>query len=303
MIQALRTPDERFANLSNYNFKPNYIEDLEDYEGSRAHYLDEGNNDAKNVFLCLHGEPSWSYLYREMIPLFTENSHRAIAPDLFGFGKSDKPIDEETYTFHFHRNYLLRFIERLDLKNITLVCQDWGGLLGLTLPMDMPNRFKRLIIMNTALINGRPAGSVFAEWKREISEPDNVDLVKLFKKHAPGISQADAEAYEAPFPDATYKAGVRKFPQLVAEEPHLEGVTTSLKAAEFWNTKWKGESFMAVGMKDPMLGPEVMKHMQALIKGCPEWLEIPNGVHFVQEAGGKLIAQKAMEHFGLVKNH
>jgi pimeloyl-ACP methyl ester carboxylesterase len=301
MIKALRTPNERFSNLPDYNFTPNYIENLEGYEGLRAHYVDEGDKNSEEVFLFLHGEPSWSYLYRKMIPVVTENGHRAIAPDLLGFGKSDKPVDEDTYTFHFHRNFLIRFIEALDLKNITLVCQDWGGLLGLTLPMDMTERFKRLLIMNTALINGQPAGPVFAEWKSEITEPENVDLVKLFKKHAPGISDVEAAAYEAPFPNATYKAGVRKFPKLVAEEPHLEGVKTSLKAAEFWNTKWSGETFMAVGMKDPMLGPEVMKHMQRLIKGCPEPLEIPEGGHFVQEAGGVQIIQKALEHFGMIK--
>ncbi|NRB51466.1 MAG: alpha/beta fold hydrolase [Saprospiraceae bacterium] len=300
MIQALRTPEERFANLSNYSFKPNYIDDLVGYEGLRAHYLDVGKPDAEEVFLCLHGEPSWSYLYRGMIPVFTENGYRAIAPDLFGFGKSDKPIEEDVYTFNFHRNFLIHFIERLDLKNITLVCQDWGGLLGLTLPMDMPGRFKRLIIMNTALLNGQPAGPVFAEWKREIVEPENVDLSELFKKHAPGISQSDAEAYEAPFPDARYKAGVRKFPKLVAQEPHLEGVETSLRAAEFWNKKWDGDTFMAVGMKDKMLGPGVMAHMKTLIKGCPEWIEIPEGGHFVQEAGGQIIAQKALQKFGML---
>ena len=301
MIQALRTPEHRFKNLPDYDFKPNYIEDLNGYEGLRLHYLDEGDRNAKNTFLLLHGEPSWSFLYRKMIPVFTANGHRIIAPDLLGFGKSDKPIDEETYTFHFHRNYLLQLIERLDLNNITLVVQDWGGLLGLTLPMEMEQRFKRLLIMNTALINGQPAGPVFAKWKDEIVSPKNVDLVQLFKKYAPGISDADAKAYEAPFPDETYKAGVRKFPKLVAQEPHLEGVDTSLKAAEFWNTKWRGDTFMAVGMKDDMLGPAVMKHMQALIKGCPEWLEIAEGGHFVQEAGGELIAKSALEYFNLIK--
>ena len=299
MIKTLRTPEQRFDNLPDYNFKPNYIDDLEGYNGLRIHYLDEGNRDSKETFLLLHGEPSWSFLYRKMIPVFSKNGHRVIAPDLLGFGKSDKPIDEDTYTFHFHRNYLLKLIEKLNLKNITLVVQDWGGLLGLTLPMEMENRFKRLLIMNTALINGQPAGPVFAEWKNEIVKPKNVDLVKLFKKHAPGISDEDANAYEAPFPDETYKAGVRKFPKLVAQEPHLEGVKTSLKAAEFWNSKWKGETFMAVGMKDPMLGPEAMKHMQSLINGCPKWLEVPQGGHFVQESGGEMIAKKALEHFNL----
>ena len=301
MIQALRTPESRFSDLSEYNFEPNYIDDLKGYEGLRAHYIDEGPRDTKEVFLCLHGEPSWSYLYRKMIPVFSKNGYRAIAPDLFGFGKSDKPIEENTYTFNFHRNFLLRLIERLDLENITLVCQDWGGLLGLTLPMDMRGRFKRLLIMNTALINGKPAGPVFEEWMKEIVEPENVDLVALFKKHAPGISDEDAAAFEAPFPDASFKVGVRKFPRLVAQEPHLEGVDTSLRAAQFWNQDWNGEAFMAVGMLDPMLGPEVMAHMRALIKNCPEPLEIPNGGHFVQEAEGELIAQKALEHFGMLK--
>ncbi|PXY02386.1 haloalkane dehalogenase [Marinifilum breve] len=300
MIEKLRTPEDRFSNLPDYNFKANYIENLESYEGLRAHYLDEGNGNSNETFLFLHGEPSWSYLYRKMIPVVTKNGYRAIAPDLFGFGKSDKPIDEDTYTFDFHRNFLIRLIERLDLKNITLVCQDWGGLLGLTLPMDMPERFKRLLIMNTALINGQPAGPVFAEWKHEITSQKNVDLVKLFKKHAPGIRDDEAEAYEAPFPDATYKAGVRKFPHLVAEKPDMDGVETSLKAADYWNKEWKGETFMAVGMKDPMLGPPVMAYMKELINDCPEPLEITEGGHFVQEADGEIIAQKALEHFDLI---
>ncbi|PWJ42864.1 haloalkane dehalogenase [Sediminitomix flava] len=298
MIKALRTPEERFQNLPNYDFTPNYIDDLEGYKNLRIHYVDEGKKDAENVFLLLHGEPSWSFLYRKMIPVFAEKG-RVIAPDLLGFGKSDKPVDEDTYTFHFHRNYLLKFIERLDLQNITLVVQDWGGLLGLTLPMEMEDRFKRLLIMNTALINGKPAGPVFAEWMDAIVKPENVDLATIFQKHAPGISEQDAAAYEAPFPDRTYKAGVRKFPVLVAQEPHLEGVDISLKAAEFWASKWNGETFMAVGMKDKMLGPVVMQHMKALIKGCPEPLEIENGGHFVQEAGGELIAKKGLEYFKL----
>ena len=301
MTKVLRTPEHQFAGLADYTFSPNYIDDLEGYEGLRAHYLDEGPAQAQEVFLCLHGEPSWSYLYRKMIPVFTEHGYRAVAPDLFGFGKSDKPVEDETYTFDFHRDFLIRFIEKLDLKNITLVCQDWGGLLGLTLPMDMPHRFKRLLIMNTALINGQPAGPVFAEWRREISESSDVDLIKLFRKHAPGISDADAAAYAAPFPDATYKAGVRKFPLLVAEEPHMDGVETSLKAAAFWNEKWEGETFMAVGMKDPMLGPPVMKYMQQLIKGCPEPMEVPEGGHFVQEADGANIAKKALASFNMIK--
>src|SRR3954454_16631758 len=126
MIEALRTPDSRFADLPGYAFEPHYLEDL---DGLRLHYLDEGPREAAQVFLCLHGQPTWSYLYRRMLPVFTAAGHRVLAPDFFGFGRSDKPIDDPVYTFSFHRETLVRFVERLDLSNVTLVCQDWGGLL------------------------------------------------------------------------------------------------------------------------------------------------------------------------------
>ena len=153
MTKALRTPDSRFASLSDYPFVPHYVADLPGYEGLRGHYVDEGDPGATDVFLCLHGEPSWSYIYRKMIPVFAGAGARVVAPDWLGFGKSDKPVEDAVYTFHWHRNYMLRLIEHLDLQNITLVVQDWGGVLGLTLPIDMPDRFKRLVIMNTGRLN------------------------------------------------------------------------------------------------------------------------------------------------------
>jgi haloalkane dehalogenase len=157
MIEALRTPDDRFTGLPGYDFAPHYLEQT---NGLRMHYLDEGMSD-QPVFLCLHGQPSWSYLYRKMIPVFAGHG-RVIAPDLFGFGRSDKPIADEAYSFDFHRNALLELITALDLRDITLVCQDWGGILGLTLPMDMADRFSRLIVMNTALATGTmPMGPGF----------------------------------------------------------------------------------------------------------------------------------------------
>lgn len=297
-MKALRTSDERFENLPGYDFAPHYLEGLPGYEDLRGHYLDEGNPDSDEVFLCLHGEPSWSYLYRKMIPIFTAAGARVVAPDLLGFGRSDKPVDDETYSFDFHRNYLLRLIEALDLKNITLVCQDWGGLLGLTLPQDMPERFKRLLIMNTAIMTGHAEGEAFAEWKALIDSDHNVPIAEVFRRHAPGISEAEARAYEAPYPDAEYKAGVRKFPALVATSPDFPGVETSLKAIPFWSEQWDGESFMAIGMQDQMLGPDVMYYMKDLIKGCPEPLEVPEAGHFVQEQG-ELVARRALEQFGL----
>ena len=161
-IEALRTPEKRFAMLPGLPYSPSYIEDLPGYEGLRIAYLDEGPKDAEVTFLCLHGEPTWSYLYRKMLPVFTAAGHRVIAPDLFGFGRSDKPVNDATYTFDFHRNSLLRFVERLDLTNIALVCQDWGGILGLTLPVDMQPRFSRMLIMNTALPIGESVSPGFA---------------------------------------------------------------------------------------------------------------------------------------------
>ncbi|MBL8513150.1 MAG: alpha/beta fold hydrolase, partial [Betaproteobacteria bacterium] len=150
-MEILRTPDARFANLPGYGFAPRHVSDLPGLEGIRAHYLDEGPRDANRVFLCLHGEPSWSYLYRRMIPVFVDAGHRVVAPDLIGFGKSDKPDDPAWYTFDRHRGMLIALIEKLDLQNVVLVVQDWGGLLGLTIPMDMPERFCGVLAMNTAL--------------------------------------------------------------------------------------------------------------------------------------------------------
>jgi len=154
MIDFLRTPEDRFKDIPNFPYEPHYIENLKGYEDLRMAYYDEGPNDSKEVFLCLHGEPTWSYLYRKMIPIFLEGGYRIIAADFFGFGRSDKPIKDEIYTFEFHRNSLIEFIKLLDLENLTLVGQDWGCIFGLTLPMEYPNRFKRLLLMNTILATG-----------------------------------------------------------------------------------------------------------------------------------------------------
>lgn len=301
MIKALRTPDARFDSLSDYPFQPNYVEDLKGYEGLRGHYVDEGDPNSEEVFLLLHGEPSWSYLYRKMIPIFANAGARVIAPDWLGFGKSDKPVDDEVYTFHFHRNYMLALIEHLDLHNITLVVQDWGGVLGLTLPMEMKHRFKRLLIMNTGLMMGPVNSPAFDAWKADIVSDPDVPIPFIMQKNEPVISDIEAAAYEAPYPDQSYKAGVRRFPLLIATSMDAPGVDVSQRAAKFWSTEWTGESFMAIGMRDKMLGPDVMNVMRTVINGCPDPLEIQEGGHFVQESGGELIAQKALEHFGLAQ--
>ena len=298
MTKVLRTPEDRFTNLPDYNFESNYIEGLQGYDGLRGHYLDEGNSESEEVFLCLHGEPTWSYLYRKMIPVFSRHGFRSIAPDLIGFGKSDKPTDENAYTFEFHRNYLLKFIEKLGLNNITLVCQDWGGLLGLTLPLEIQSRFKRLIIMNTGLLTEPVTQPAFLDWKSDLLASDDLQLDEFMKKYAPTLSEQEAQAYAAPFPDSSYQAGVRKFPKIVAS-PDQKCIEISSQAFPFWSNDWDGETFMAIGMKDKMLGPEVMNFMQTVIKGCPAPLEVTEAGHFVQEFG-EMVAERALDHFNMI---
>jgi pimeloyl-ACP methyl ester carboxylesterase len=296
-IPALRTPDDRFHALPDFPFAPHYVDDLPGREGLRLHYVDEGPADASRVFLCLHGQPSWSYLYRKMIPIFAASGARVIAPDLFGFGRSDKPTEDGVYTFDFHRDTLIAFIERLDLRGITLTVQDWGGLLGLTLPHAMPDRIARLLVMNTTIADGRPAGPGFDAWRAYNRTQPDLNVGALMSRAIAGLTEAEAAAYAAPFPDAAHKAGVRRFPDLVMTDPGMEGVETS-RAARAWLAKdWAGDSFMAVGMQDPVLGPEVMEDLRATIRNCPPAMQIPEGGHFVQEHGAQ-IARAALAAWG-----
>lgn len=296
-LDFVRTPDARFRDLPDYDFAPNYVDDLPGYEGLRVHYIDEGPQAAERTFLCLHGQPSWSFLYRKMIPVFLESGARVICPDWLGFGRSDKPTADEAYTFHFHRDMMLALIERLDLSAVTLVCQDWGGLLGLTIPMDMPERFDRLLVMNTAIATGQSPGQGFENWRAYNRTQPDMDVGALMQRGTPILSDQEAAAYAAPFPDITYKAGVRRFPELVMTDPGMEGVETSKRAAEWWKTAWTGESFMAVGAQDPVLGPDQMKGLRATIKNCPEPMIIKDGGHFVQEWGAP-IARAALRRWG-----
>jgi pimeloyl-ACP methyl ester carboxylesterase len=299
--RVLRTPDDRFASLPGFAFAPRYLEGLRGYEGLRAHYVDEALPDSKHAspqtFLCLHGEPTWAYLYRRMIPVFSKGGHRSVAPDLFGFGRSDKPADDSVYTFDFHRDFLLAFIERLDLTNITLVVQDWGGLLGLTLPMEMPERFSRLLVMNTMLATGDiPLTEGFKAWRSWVAANPNLDCGKLLGRACRHLSAEEAAAYEAPYPDASFKGGARRFPALVPDSPDAPGAALSRKARDWWTSSWKGHTFMAVGAKDPVLGPPVMEILRGWIRGCPTAYIHPEAGHFAQE-WGEDIAGRALSHF------
>lgn len=297
-VQILKTPAERFENLPGFSFTPHFVS--LDMPGATLsmHYLDEGPADADRVFLCLHGQPTWCYLYRKMIPVFRDTGARVIAPDLFGFGRSDKPEDDAVYTFTFHRTALLRFIEAMDLRNITLVCQDWGGLLGLTLPMDLPGRFTRLIVMNTGLGTGDvPLGEGFLAWRAFNNRSPDMDIAALMKRATSTLSDAEAQAYAAPFPDMRFKAGVRRFPNLVPDNPDADGAALSRRARDWWQTQWTGDTFMAIGMQDPVLGPPAMRALAKVIRGCPPPMELAEAGHFVQEWGGQ-VAMAAIVRFG-----
>ena len=301
MNDVLRTPDERFNHLPDYAFAPHYIGDLKGYPGLRLHYLDEGARVStgaagdQKTFLCLHGQPTWSYLYRRMIPVFTGAGHRVVAPDLFGFGRSDKPVDDARYTFMFHRTMLLNLIERLDLQNIVLVVQDWGGLLGLTLPMDMPARVKGLLIMNTDFATGDvPLGKGFLDWRTFSNKNPDLAVGKLLGRACPHLSAAEAAAYDAPYPDISFKAGVRRFPNLVPDHPDAEGAELSRRARAWFGSEWSGKTFMAVGMKDPVLGPAVMANVGRQIRNCPAPYEVVEGGHFLQEWGAD-VAREALK--------
>ena len=298
-IEALRTPAERFTDLPDFDFPVGYVDDLTGYEGLRIAYVDAGPKDASRTFLCLHGEPSWSFLYRRMIPVFLESGARVIAPDLLGFGRSDKPVKQSVYSFDFHRNYLLALTERLDLKNITLVVQDWGGLLGLTLPVDeaFKARVERLIVMNTGLGTGTPPGEGFLAWKNYALSTPDLPIGALIARGTPHLTPQEIAAYDAPYPSPEYKAGAQIFPALVPVSPEMEGVEVSRAAAAFWSNEWRGKSFMAIGMADPVLGPPAMMKLHSLINGCPPPMEIEGGGHFVQE-WGEPIARAALKYFG-----
>jgi pimeloyl-ACP methyl ester carboxylesterase len=292
-MSVLRTPDQRFAGLPGWPFAPNYAP----FDGLRLHYVDEGPRGAAVTALCLHGNPSWSYLYRHMIPPFAGAGLRVVAPDLIGFGRSDKPADPAWHDFDGHRRRLIEFVQQLDLRNILLVCQDWGGIFGLTLPHQMPERFTRLLVMNTGLGTGQVTEG-FRQWRAYSNSQSDLPVGKLFKRGKPDLTDAEVAAYDAPFPDATYKAALRAFPNLVPDGESAPGAAVSREAREFLKERWAGEAFMAIGMRDPVLGAPVMHALAKTIRNCPPPMEVPEAGHFVQEWGAP-IAAAALKHFHL----
>jgi haloalkane dehalogenase len=291
-METLRTPDERFANLPGYPFAPHYTET----DGLRIHYVDEGPRDAAPV-LMLHGEPSWSYLYRKMIPIVVAAGHRAVAPDLVGFGRSDKPVGREDYTYQRHVDWLRHVLTALDLRNVTLVCQDWGGLLGLRLVADHPERFARVVTANTFLPTGDvPAGKAFLAWKEYSQTTPDFRAGGIVRGACVTEIAPDVEAaYDAPFPDDRYKAGARQFPTLVPvtpDDPAAPANRTAWEKLSTWTKPW----LTAFSDQDPVTkgGDQIFQERIPGTKGQPHTTIVGAG-HFLQEDKGEELARVVVD--------
>jgi haloalkane dehalogenase len=289
-MEYLRTPEEQFQNLEGYPFASNYITIADN--GMRMHYLEEGNKKGKTILL-LHGEPSWSYLYRKMIPFLAANGYRVIAPDLIGFGKSDKPISQGDYTYQSHIDWLELFLKTLDLKNIILFCQDWGGLLGLRLVSLHEERFDSVIAGNTFLPTGEGIPSqAFLDWRNFSQNVKRLPIGKIIQNGCvTKLSSEVLKGYNAPYPSEEYKAGARKFPVLVPVTPdNPEGI----KNKKAWEVlkNWKKPFLTTFSDSDPVTakGDIFLRRAIPGAKGQPH-VTIKEAGHFLQEDKGEELAK------------
>lgn len=288
----LRTPEYRFANLPGYPFDPHYVE----IDRLRMHYVDEGPGDGE-VILMLHGEPSWSYLYRKMIPIFTAAGFRAVAPDLIGFGKSDKLAEKHAYSYQQHVDWLWAWLQAVDLQEITLICQDWGALLGLRLVAEHPERFARVVLSNGLLpVADRPPSREFIIW-RTFSQKTPVfpisQILQLGTKRK--LSKEILSAYEAPFPSKAYKAAARVFPILVPTSLNDPAAVANRQAWEAL-ARFDKPFLTAFGDSDPIMrGAD--RRFQKLVPGCTGQAHtiIKDAAHFLQEDKGEELAQITLD--------
>ena len=296
-MEALRTPDDRFDNLPGYSFAPHYT-DIGDGDGGtlRVHHLDEGPPGGE-VVLCMHGEPSWSYLYRKMAPVFTAAGYRVLAPDLVGFGRSDKPAARGDYTYQRHVDWMTAWLRAQNVSNVTLVCQDWGGLIGLRLVGENPELFARVVTANTGLPTGdTEPGEAFMNWRAFSQDVPTFPTGDIIDGGCASDIPADVKAaYDAPYPDESYKEGARQFPLLVPISPDDPASTANRKAWETllaWDKPW----LTAFSDQDPVTaGGE--KVFQARVPGAKgqKHTTIKGAGHFLQEDKGEELAQAVID--------
>jgi haloalkane dehalogenase len=291
-MDCVRTPDERFEDLPGYPFEPHYAE----VDGIRMHYVDEGPGDAP-VILMLHGEPSWSYLYRKMIPPFAEAGFRAIAPDLVGFGRSDKPVRREDYTYQRHVDWTRGLLfDVLDLRGVTLVCQDWGGLIGLRLVAEHAERFTRVVAANTLLPTGDdPPTAAFEAWRKFSQEvPDFPTGAILNGATQTDLSPEVVAAYDAPFPGATHQAGARQFPLLVPISPD-DPAAPANRAAWKQLLAWEKPFLTAFSDGDPITAPAAAGLQRIPGAQGRSHPTIAGAGHFLQEDRGEALARIVLD--------
>ena len=290
-MPVVRTPDEHFSKLPDFPFTPHYIE----VNGLRIHYVDEGKGE---TILCLHGEPSWSFLYRKMITPMSEK-HRVIAMDFVGFGRSDKFVEREAYTFNMHLDTLMGFIKAMDLEQITVVVQDWGGLIGLAAVAHMPEYFARLIIMNTFLPTGKSKPSeAFLAWRSYVENHPDLQIGRSIlggMAHPENITKEVVAAYEAPFPNIKYKAGAAMWPLLVPISPDNPASAEMQHAREILS-KWDKPALVMFSDKDPITGggDKFFRSLIPTAKDQPE-IVIKDAGHFLQEEKGGEISQHILD--------
>jgi len=299
-MEILRTPDERFADLPGYEFAPHYvnIDSTEPGVALRIHYLDEGPSSSSETVLLMHGEPSWSFLYRKMIPTFVNNGFRVIAPDLVGFGRSDKPSSRQDYTYERHVHWMrTALFDELGLEGLTLVCQDWGGLIGLRLVASDPDRFRRVVVANTFLPTGdQHVSEAFFSWQRFSQEVPSMPIGAIIGAGtASELSPEVVAAYDAPFPDETYKEGARQFPMLVPTQPDDPSSEPNRQAWEVLK-RYDRPFLCAFSDLDPITkGGD--KLFREVVPGSKErnHVTIEGASHFLQEDKGEELAQVVTE--------
>ncbi len=284
-MNVYRTPDERFRGLPGYAFAPRYVEQ----DGLRMHYVDEGEGDP---VLLLHGEPTWSYLYRKAIPELVGVA-RLVAPDYFGFGRSDKPVEREWYSYDAHYASIERFVEQLDLRNITLVVHDWGGPIGLRLAVTKPERIARLVVLNTGIFSGKPPNEQWLRFRAFVRRvgtdlrPGQLIRITCVTE----LSDEVAAAYEAPFPTAESKTGALMFPELVPTDLEHPSAATMIEVREALK-RWDRPALVFFGDSDPIFPPVVAERFAARMPNARLGDPVAGAGHFLQEDKGEEVGQR-----------